>query len=229
MFGPLGNILGSVANIGGLQNVLGIASLVFPQAAIANAAINLITQGVGQAVNQAAQQLVKDCGMPKFLQDIIGDVVKDVLKNICKPQNPECEKACQDKAGGSLRDLIDDLTKSIVDNAKRIMEQGGDEKCEGGGKGGKKAGAGSWLVAIARAMGEAAGAKAERLVELSNKINDLTTKGGSQEEQAAAAKEASALQAEFQAESQMFSMLQSAFSNAIKSIGEGMGQMARKG
>jgi hypothetical protein len=41
--------------------------------------------------------------------------------------------------------------------------------------------------------------------------------------------EVSAAQAELQAEGQMFSMLQNAFSNVIKSIGEGMTTMARKG
>ena len=38
----------------------------------------------------------------------------------------------------------------------------------------------------------------------------------------------SRIQSEFQAESQLFGMLQSAFSNALKSIGEGLKTMASK-
>jgi hypothetical protein len=37
------------------------------------------------------------------------------------------------------------------------------------------------------------------------------------------------MQSELQGVSQMFAMLQSAFNNAIKSLGEGLTQMARKG
>jgi hypothetical protein len=36
-------------------------------------------------------------------------------------------------------------------------------------------------------------------------------------------------QSAFQAESQLFGMLQNSFSNALKSIGEGLTTMARKG
>ena len=75
------------------------------------------------------------------------------------------------------------------------------------------------------------------MVELSNKINDLSAKNkgidpksdAGKKEQADNAAETSAAQAEFQAEGQMFSMLQNSFSNAIKSIGEGLTTMARKG
>lgn len=207
-----------------------LASLAFPQLAIAQAVGGLITQGVGQAVNQAAQQLCKEAGMPKFLQDVIGNIVKDVIGKLTQ-QQPQCDPACHDAAkqqfGGGIDDLIKNLTKSLVDGAKAIMEQGGDEKCEGG-KGGKK-GAANWLVAMAKAMGDSAGAHLKKMVELSNQIADLTSQGGNKEQQAENAQKASGLQAEFQAESQLFNMLQSSFSTAIKSIGEGLSQMARKG
>ena len=86
-------------------------------------------------------------------------------------------------------------------------------------------------------MGAAAGDHMKNMINLSNKINDLSAKGkgidattdAGKKEQADNAAETSAAQAEMQAEGQMYSMLQNAFSNTIKSIGEGLTTMARKG
>lgn len=83
----------------------------------------------------------------------------------------------------------------------------------------------SWLVAIAQAMGNALGTKAAKLVELSNKLDSLAGKSSDDQQ---AAKEFQKTMAQFQAESQLFSMLSNAFSTAIKSIGEGMTSLARK-
>ncbi len=88
------------------------------------------------------------------------------------------------------------------------------------GKGGK-----SWLVAIAQAMGNALGTKAAKLVELSQKLDKLAGKSSDDQQ---AAKDFQKTMAQFQAESQLFSMLSNAFSTAIKSIGEGMTSLARK-
>lgn len=82
---------------------------------------------------------------------------------------------------------------------------------------------GSWLLAIASAMGEAMGKEAGKMVKLANDMRNAG--GGSDQEKAQAF---SQMQAEFQATSQMFSMLQNAFSTALKSIGEGLSSMARK-
>jgi hypothetical protein len=83
----------------------------------------------------------------------------------------------------------------------------------------------SWLVAIAQAMGNALGTKAAKLVELSKKLDSLA---GSSSDDQQAAKEFQKTMAQFQAESQLFSMMSNAFSTAVKSIGEGMTSLARK-
>jgi hypothetical protein len=239
MSGALNSVLGGANPLGAILN---IASVAFPPLGIATSVANMITQGVGQAVNQAAQQLAQTAGMPKFLTDMIGGLVKDVVGQLTHHSDPGCDEAAQQGLGGDIGKMIQDLVKSIVDNAKAIMEQGqgGEEGKSGkagkGGKGGAQP-AGNWLIAMARAMGAAAGDHAKRMVELSNKINDLSSKGkgidassdAGKKEQADNAAETSAAQAEFQAEGQMYSMLQNAFSNAIKSIGEGLTTMARKG
>jgi hypothetical protein len=242
MSGALNSVLGG-GNI--LGAVMDIAKMAFPMLGLATSVANMVTQGIGQAVNQAAQQLSQTAGMPKFLTDAIGGIVKDVVGQLTKQSDQGCDQAAQQNFGGDIGKMIEDLVKSIVDNAKALMEQGKDgEDCKGtkgGGKGGKGGGAqqpaGNWLVAMARAMGAAAGDHMKNMINLSNKINDLSQKGkgidastdAGKKEQADNAAETSAAQAEMQAEGQMYSMLQNAFSNTIKSIGEGMTTMARKG
>jgi len=236
MSGALNSVLGGGNPLGAILN---IASVAFPPLGIATSVANMVTQAVGQAVNQAAQQLCQTAGMPKFLTDMVGGLVKDVVGQLTQHSDPECDHASQQNFGADIGHLIQDLVKSITDNAKAIMEQGQGDDCKGSksGKGGKGQPAGNWLIAMARAMGAAAGDHAKRMVELSNKINDLSSKGkgidassdAGKKEQADNAAETSAAQAEFQAEGQMFSMLQNSFSNAIKSIGEGLTTMARKG
>ena len=237
MSGALNSVLGSNP----LGAVLSIAGMAFPPLGIATSVANLITQGVGQAVNQAAQQLCQTAGMPKFLTDMIGGLVKDVVGQLTHHSDQGCDEAAQQNFGGDINSMIEGLVKSITDGAKAIMEQGQGDDCKPtkGGKGGKGGAqpAGNWLVAMARAMGAAAGDHAKRMVELSNKINDLSQKGkgidtksdAGKKEQADNAAETSAAQAEFQAEGQMFSMLQNSFSNAIKSLGEDLTTMAHKG
>jgi hypothetical protein len=92
-----------------------------------------------------------------------------------------------------------------------------------GGHGRGGAGGGSWLEAIAQAMGQALGQMASKLVSESQALQadagDSSTGGAQQFQQE---------MAQFQADSQMFSMLSNAFSTAIKSIGEGMQTMASK-
>jgi hypothetical protein len=239
MSGALNSVLGGNP----LGAIMNIASVAFPPLGIATSVANMITQGVGQAVTQAAQQLCQTAGMPKFLQDMVGGLVKDVVGQLTQHSDPDCDEASHANFGGDINSMIQGLVKSIVDGAKAIMEQGQDGDDSKGGKAGKGGGkggaqpAGNWLIAMARAMGAAAGDHAKRMVELSNKINDLSAKGkgidassdAGKKQQADNAAETSAAQAEFQAEGQMYSMLQNAFSNAIKSIGEGMTTMARKG
>lgn len=175
---------------------------------------NVIVDSVFQSVSLATAQLVNEYNMPSF-------VASDVLDQLhafpmcpvdiaCVPY-PVHHCCCE----ADLHPLVHELSCSIVNWSNLIFTCG---DCDDGGHG-----KGNWLVAIARAMGKAAGEHAKRLVELSNEIEAASGQDGG------AAANVTGLQAEFQAESQMFSMVQNAFSNAVKSIGEGMSTMARKG
>jgi hypothetical protein len=90
-----------------------------------------------------------------------------------------------------------------------------------GAHGAAGGGGGSWLEAIAEAMGNALGQMAQKLVDESNSLQSLA---GNQND----AQQFQATMAKFQADAQMFSMLSNAFSTAIKSIGDGMTTMASK-
>jgi hypothetical protein len=218
MGSAIGQIFNPIASL-----VTSVASVAFPPLGIAMSAANLLQGAIGGAVGQAVGQLTQQCGMPGFLGSMVKDIIQDVIGKLTKPSDPQCDHACHQHFGHEIQDFAKDFSKSVFDGAKAIMDQGNNDETSGA-KGGKGGGASSWLVAIAKAMGSAAGKHADKLVELSNKIDQ-----SSQSKDKGAAGDNTALTMEFQAESQMLSMLQNAFSTAIKSIGEGLTTAARKG
>ena len=82
-------------------------------------------------------------------------------------------------------------------------------------------------------MGEVLGDKAARMVELASHLGDLNSaaKGLGDDKKAKEenARDMTKTQLDMQGVSQEFGILQSSFSNAIKSIGEGLAQAGRKG
>jgi hypothetical protein len=227
MSGALGNIFGG-GNILGL--VMNIASIAFPPMAIATSLANLVGGAVGQALSGAVDQMMQQQGMPKFLGEAVKQMAEKVIQGLTKESDAQADQATQGAFGEDMQKLTDELTDAIVKGAQAIMQQdkGDGKSSKANGKGGSGKTASSWLEAIALAMGEAAGNKAAKMVELSNKLKELSSAGGSEKDQQKAAKEMNAVNAQFQAVSQEFNMLQSAFSTAIKSLGEGLAQMARK-
>lgn len=219
--------------------------------AISSAVSNTLTQAVGTAVNQATQQLQQENGMPKFLQDEIKGIVDKAVEGLLKPNVPVGDaNTVKDTAGSALDNFIKLLTQSIVDAVRNAVQNGsggeGTSGTGGTGSGGKTSG-GSWMQAIAEAMGKAMGEKAKNLVILSDKIASLsgTVNGTGQKpadgagttdeaakrtegDKAEAAAETQRLNAQFQATAQEFNLLQTTFSTAMKTIGEGMASVARK-
>jgi hypothetical protein len=249
MSSALNSVFGG-SGIGSLVNTaLSIGGMAFPPLGIANAVSTLLAGGIGQAVGGAVQTLCREAGMPKFVGDIINQVAGQVLGGMMKP----VDGGCADHVGGNhgiqdcIKDFVKDLCQKIVEGTRKHMD--GEEGCGGkGGKGKSGATAGSWLQAIAIAMGEIAGDKAAQMVDLSKKMSDLNAngqeltgklegmgkddskgRGDIQSQQSDNAREFSVVQAQFQATSQEFSILQNTFSNALKSIGEGLTTMGRKG
>jgi hypothetical protein len=115
----------------------------------------------------------------------------------------------------SSQNLTDSITKMTI-----ALGAKGQQQASGGGSGGDGE---SWLEAIAKAMGQALGTMAQNLVNESNQLSSLSGNSSS-----SGAQQFQTVMAQFQAHSQLFGMLSDAFSNAIKSIGQGMQTMGSK-
>lgn len=251
MSGALKSVFGGSGILGSL---LSVASMFFPPLAIATSLSNMLTMAIGEAVKMAATTLVKEFGMPKFLEALVNQVVQQALPNLMKPSDANVDAYVESnpEIKDFMGDLTQDLTTQIIDNTRRHVAEAQDQKEKATGKKGA-VGATSWLEAIALAMGEIMGRKAAQMVELSTQMSKLSAtqdqqvgkwedldpklsdKKFSQKQKEieatdkANAMEFSKVQAQFQAAGQEFNILSSSFTNAIKSIGEGLSQMARKG
>ena len=216
----MGSVVNSVFGGGGISSLVTSAiSAIYPPAGIALGIANMVTQAVGGAVNDAVSQLTKQSGMPSFLQDPIRSMIESVVKELTQANDPECNEAAKEGYGKDMQDMMSQWANSIAQQAAQFIDE---EGCQGGGKG--KSSGESWLVALAKAMGSIAGKHAQNLQDLSKKMDQAgSTEGGG------ASQEYMEAQSKFQAESQLFGMLQNSFANAIKTIGEGLTTMARKG
>ena len=218
MFDAIGKAFSAaVDTIGDIAKVA--APVLFPGPTLAMTAFNLVSGAIGEGVNGAAKQLCQEFGMPKFLQDVIGKIVDQVLGQNRQPSNPECDRHCGNDrgVGEAKRDFVQDFIKSLVEAVRDGIED--ERKCGGGGKGG---GASSWLVALAKALGEVAGQKAADMVKLSEKITELN--GGGEDK----AKEAVTAQNELNGLSKEFQQFMEMINNVVKGIGDGLTSVARK-
>jgi hypothetical protein len=216
----MGSVVNSIFGGGNITSLVTSAiSAIYPPAAIAMGVANLVTQAVGGAVNEAVNQLTKQSGMPSFLQDPIRSMIESVVKELTQGNDPECDEAAKEGFGKDIQDMMSQWASSIAQQTCQYLDE------EGGVSGGKGKSSGeSWLVAMAKAMGSIAGKHAAELQKLSKAMDNAgSAEGGG------ASQEFMELQSKFQAESQLFGMLQNSFANAIKTIGEGLTTMARKG
>jgi hypothetical protein len=218
--GGSGGILGAVGGIVG--GIFGgpIGSM------IGQAIGNMLQQAIGDATKQAVDTLQKEHGMPKFLANEVKSKIDGIIGGLLQPVSAEAAQQAAKHVGDNFESFKNDFAQSLVKMVVDQMKEDRESSQNGGGSssGSKSAKGGSWLEALAKAMGASLGDKAAKMVELSNRVAD--TAGGEGKEAAKANTEATL---ELQGASQMFSLMQNAFSAAIKAIGEGLSQAARKG
>jgi hypothetical protein len=252
MFGAIGGLLGGGGGAGGIGGLLGggggaaaagggtggIGSLIGgiggsiiggPIGGMIGSALGGMLDGaMSDGTKDASRQLVKEDGMPKFIDDLVQAKVDEAMAGLDRTKpDADTKNRCESEYGDAFKDFQKDFTQSLVDAVRKEIKA--DTEAAGGTSGGKTS-SGSWLQAIAKAMGSVMGEKASKMVELSQKIQAQNTAKpeGDKGNQMEAASKAQQLNTEFQATSQEFQLLQTTFSTAIKTLGEGMSSIARK-
>jgi hypothetical protein len=199
-----------------ITNPLSIAQLAMGPAGWASLAARTLMSAVGQ---QVIQQLGEKLGLPQSTIDMaqgafcasMGDRA-GVRQNLGEAIGGFAEQfnaspAEQGEANREVGDAIDRMVSQMAD--------GEDAKAaRAGGKGGKAGSSGqSWLMALAEALGEKLDKMAGEMSSMADKITDKSP----------------SLTAKFGAKSQEFGILMNAATNAIKTVGEGLSNSARKG
>ncbi|NJR78476.1 hypothetical protein [Sphingomonas corticis] len=197
-------------DIGSLGGISRIAQLT-PLGGIMSLASRNLVSALGQNL---IQQLGSAIGLPQPLIDAaqgqFAFASGDVFGGISNLS--EAADGFAQAAGGSFTDRAD-FSRDIQDNLQRMASDiaGGPEAREAraGGRGG------SWLMAMARALGEKADMLADQMQGLADRMSsDKSDPSAS---------------LEFSAKSQEFGLFMNAASNALKTAGESLTTAARKG
>lgn len=181
-------------------------------------ATKTLVSAVGQ---QVIQQLGDKLGLPQSMIDMAqaafcqscGDV-KGVFKNYREAVDSIAQDANLSPFDrGNLERTAQDATRKLLDS---ILESDEYRNAKNGG-----AAKGSIFMQIAVALGKLADKKMGEMASLANQIGGI--KDGKN------ANKVTELTGQMQAKGQEFGLLSNAMSNSIKSIGEGVTQLARKG
>lgn len=170
----------------------------------------LATQVLSQALQQVIQQAGDRMGLPQSAIELAqGDFTSsfgDVRGTAGNIQDAISELGQQTNASpsdiGDAQRAVGDLIRQAGESMQ--LDEIKDAKGAGGAKG--------WLRALAEALGRSADKAAEALEAKANNLDNASPSES----------------AEYNADAQAFGMLMSAINNAIKTIGEGLNQMARK-
>ena len=163
MAAAAGGLLGG----GALGGILGIVGMVFPPAAIASAAANLVGSAIGGAVNGVIDFAMKSMGMPGFIGKAMKSLVDGALKQLTQGADQQVLGAVKDKVGDRIKKFQDELMKDITDAFQKYRS---DAQKNGKASGGKASGK-SWFVAMAMALGEIQNKQAEKVKKLAEEVS----------------------------------------------------------
>lgn len=184
----------------------------------------IVTQIASKIGQQMLQQFGQQLGLPQSVIDAaqgamcsaMGDV-GGAMQNYQEASSGFVEdyfQGASPQQSGDIQRGVDEIEKSMQDwFAQSVANSGRDEEGNArGGSAGRSSGGGSWLMALAKALGNqlnAAQAKLERTMDGTNW-------------------EKSDQVAEFQAMSQEFALFMNTATNVLKTVGESLSTMARK-
>lgn len=208
------NSLISIAEIlaapmtGGSSLLLSAASQALTQVGEQVMSSALDTVGIGGPTKDLVMGAFKSAvGDASGAVESYGNVSQDLVDKITDAANHQ-------SSNGSYTGELDRAKQDATDQLSKFIAKMGQTEADGDvGKGSD-----SWLVAMAKAMGRMLGDKAQHIKELSQKI----------ESEGSDAKAYNTDITELQGASQEYGIMSNAFSQVIKSIGEGLSGMARK-
>jgi hypothetical protein len=165
------------------------------------------------------------------LQDMVRQAIEDVVR---EQIGGGAEDGGYAANGGAASDDSSDVSNSTNPRDSLLNQCAEDEESVKSNRG-----SGSWLVALARAMGQMTGKHLENMMQAQADMEHSDDIKDTQEYQNATDEEKEKMdqkagsdfteaQAVFQAESKLFSMCSEATSTVLKSIGEGLSSMSRK-
>jgi hypothetical protein len=175
-------------------------------------------QALTSTASEAFKQMVSKLGLSSSQQGTLLNTFNTAMTgsgSSASQLSPQAQ-AVLDSAfrNGGLAQSTQQVTDAMTKLTEALGAQG-QQSAQGSGGGG-----GSWLEAIAKAMGTALGNMASKMVDESNQLSTLSGDSSS-----TGAQQFQQEMTKFQADAQLFGMLSDAFSNAIKSIGQGMQTM----
>lgn len=203
-----------------------IADQLFREYGVQNV-MDAVTNAAVQYVQRELNALIDSMNMPQFMKND----AKSQIANIGNSYTSDTPRGAQDGVdsvlnggaggggnSGAAGKTGGDVMSGVMDMLRKAMQDETEAASNGssGGSGGK----GNWLAILARALGSTAGKHLKKMVELGEKMGGIDSKENPEE--------FAKIQAEFQAEAQIFKMFQEAIGTMVKSIGEGMASVARK-
>ena len=217
--GLLGGIMKSVVNPMSLAQLAmgpaGWASLAMQAAtsAIAQQAIQIVGKELGLpqgAINLAQQAAAGGAGQTNFGSNPITNMLSQFSGGMTPTQQGQMSRLLNNEA--------QDLASSVRQQLNRSLLESNEDS-----QSAKSGGKGSIFMQIAVALGKIADKKMKEMASLATEIGNIDAEDKSK------ANETTQKTGEMQAKGQEFGLLSNAMSNAIKSLGEGMTQLARKG
>jgi hypothetical protein len=233
-FSDIGNIVSKAVEIAA---PIALAA-VFPPAAMMPGLSNICTSMLGNALGGAIGDLGKQCGMPNFVMKEAQELLGKVVSQLLKPVDADCAQHVQDKCGGAVKDLVEDILSQFKDALENYKQEkggkGGCGKGEGAGKGGAAGGGAIGFRELASILAELEQKQAQNCAKAAQKAADALgvaksgEKGSEQADADIAANQFKAME-DNKVEAQIFQAVSSAVSEVMKNFGGALNTAARGG
>jgi hypothetical protein len=201
---------------------------------------NFLKEEIKKMVDEKIDQLQDksvDCDCQQEVNDKAKDFKEQLVEALAKEivEGTREERANQKSGVGGSEQASsgkNDIGANAADDTSPAAQIGQPQGTKKNKSEEEDDGSGGWLVAIAKAMGKALGAKAAQLAQTASDLASKMQAGVDMEQGTAEQKQNAAdvtkLNSLLQGQSQEFTMITTAFATSIKSLGEGMATMGRK-